>query len=169
MKFKTLYYLLAAFCLVGCKPTEQNYREAYEKTMAGRAASEAEDSTIYTNIRREMRERQMVVGSDTVPVKSQHVSITEGGGGINEYIRRYCVVAGQFKQRFNALSMRERMADGEYPAAFVVQTREPYYFVVAASYDSIAPALEMVERLRSDQDLKIKEPLPFVLQPSQIR
>ncbi len=161
--------LMTIACLVGCKPTEQNYRDAYEKTMAGRAASEAEDSTIYTNIRRQMRERQMVVDGDTVPVKSQFVSITEDGGGALEDIRRFCVVAGQFKQRFNAMMMRERMAGGQYPSTFVVETSEPYYFVVAESYDSIAPAMEMVEALQSDADLKIKAPLPFILQPSQIR
>lgn len=162
--------LLAAIMLTGCKPTEQNYRSAYEKTIAGRADKEADDSTIYTNIRREMKERFMVVDGDSIPVKSQYVSITENGGGINENIKRYCVVAGQFKQRFNALSMRERMADMEdYPGAFVVQTREPYYFVVAASYNEIAPAMKLIEKLRADKELKIKEPLPFILQPSQIR
>lgn len=166
---RVLYILATLALLTACKPTEQNYREAYEKTMAGRTASEAEDSTIYTNIRREMRERQMVLEGDTVPVKSQYVAITEDGGGINEYIRRYCVVAGQFKQRFNAMSMRERMTENGYPAAFVVQTREPYYFVVAASYNEIAPAMALVDSLRADQNLQIKSPLPFILQPSQIK
>lgn len=157
--------------MASCHTNENNMRAAYDRTIAAQEAqdSDMEDNSTYTAIRREMRRGEMAVNGDTLPVGSQFVSITPDGGGIPEYIRRYMVVAGQFKQVFNAKSMRERMVDSGYPGAFVVQTREPYYYVIAASYSEAAPAAEMYHRLQSDPDLKIKSPLPFILSPSQIR
>lgn len=160
----------AAAWLVGlaaCKPTEANYRTAYEKAVAGR--SDEADSTIYTKIRREFVPGTLTYGDRSFPTGSQFVKATEDGGGVAESVKRYCVVAGQFKQIFNAKSMRERLAEGGYPGAFVVQTREPYYFVVAGSSHEIQPAVELFDRLQADTALRLREPAPFILLPSQIK
>ena len=154
-------------CLAACKPTEANYRAAYEKAVAGR--SDEADSTIYTKIRREFVPGTLTYDGRTFPTGSQFVSATEGGGGVSESIKRYCVVAGQFKQIFNAKSMRERMTDNGYPGAFVVQTREPYYFVVAGSSHDIEPAVELFDLLQADTTLRLRDPAPFILLPSQIK
>lgn len=172
MRRAFLQYVLA-LCVVGlaslaaCKPTEANYRAAYEKAAVGRG--ERADSTIYTKIRREFVPGTMTYAGRSFPTGSQFVAATDGGGGINESIKRYCVVAGQFKQIFNAKSMRERLADGGYPGAFVVQTGEPYYFVVAGSSQEVEPAIEIFDKLQADTALHLREPSPFILIPSQIR
>lgn len=158
---------VGALALTGCKPSETHYRAAYEKAVAGRGDSQ--DTTVYTKIRREFTPGQMTYAGRTFPTGSQFVKATDGGGGINESIKRYCVVAGQFKQIFNAKSMRERLTDGGYPGAFVVQTAEPYYFVVAASSDDVKPAIEVFDQLQADTALHLREPVPFILLPAQIR
>lgn len=157
----------ALFALASCKPSEANYRAAYEKAVAGRA-DEAE-STVYTQIRREFVPGAISYDGRAYPTGSQFVAATEGGGGVSESIKRYCVVAGQFKQIFNAKSMRERLADGGYPGAFVVQTREPYYFVVAGSSHDIEPAIDLYDQLQADTALRLRDPAPFILLPAQIR
>lgn len=154
-------------CLAACKPTEANYRAAYERAAVGR--SDQADSTIYTKIRREFVPGQLTYGGRTFPTGSQFVAAAEGGGGINESIKRYCVVAGQFKQIFNAKSMRERLVDAGYPGAFVAQTGEPYYFVVAGSSHEIKPAIEIFDQLQADTALHLREPAPFILLPAQIK
>lgn len=153
--------------LAACKPTEANYRAAYERTVAGR--SDDPDSTIYTQIRREFVPGTLTYAGRAFPTGSQFVAVTEGGGGISESIKRYCVVAGQFKQIFNAKSMRERLTEGGYPGAFVMQTREPYYFVVAGSSHDIEPAIEIFDKLQADTALRLREPAPFILLPAQIK
>ena len=165
MKKTLLIPACAALLLAACKPTEANYRQAYQAAMAAKNTEEAD--SIYGGMRRNINQSEMVVGTDTASYISQWVKVTDGGGGIKEYIKRYCVVAGQFKQAFNAKSMRERLAGNGYPGAFVVQNSEPYYYVIAASYNDAAPAIEMIEKLKADKDLKLRAPLPFVLRPAQ--
>lgn len=173
MKFAR--YIAAAFVTIalaslwGCKPSEKNYRAAYETAIAARDtdANDA-DETVYTRIRRQMKTGTAVVGGDTLAVNTQFVAVTPDGGGINENLKRFCVVVGQFKQVFTAKNMRERLVDNGYPGAFVVQTREPYYFVLAGAYPTLPDAAALLNRVRSDSTLTLRPPLPFILQPSQL-
>lgn len=169
---KLAWLLLAvmAFGAFSCKTNEKNMNDAYVKAIQGRNAdSFGLDSTIYTKIRREMQHGEMTVGDRKVDVSSQWVNVTKDGGGLRESLKRYNVVVGQFKLLFNAKSMRERIADGPYPGAFVVETGEPYYYVIAGSFDEVTPAIDMLERAKADTVLKLKSPLPFILEPAQWR
>ncbi|MDE6612608.1 MAG: SPOR domain-containing protein, partial [Muribaculaceae bacterium] len=73
------------------------------------------------------------------------------------------VVVAQFKQRFNAFSMRERLADGAYSTAFVVETSEPYYYVVAASYADVTEADRALSEIKQAGDIVLRQPCPFIL------
>lgn len=162
--------IVGLFATVGCRTSEANYREAYEKTIAGRDSSLSVDSTIYGAVRREAKMRNMALADgSSVPVHTQHVRITEGGGGINENLRRYNVVVGRFKQLFNARSLRNRLVDGNiYPHAFVVETSEPYYYVVAHSDVSLDSAAYFMRHL-PDNVPAMREPLPFILDATSRR
>lgn len=161
--------LAALIAVTGCKTSEANYRAAYEKAVAQRDNSTELDSTIYGRHRRSLTTREAVVDGDTIQYKSQHVRVTEQGGGIRENLRRYSVVVGQFKTLFNAKSMRERLVDAGYPATFVVETAEPYYYVVLSSHDNLQQAADALEKVRADRKFPIsmREPLPFVLQAAR--
>lgn len=149
--------------MTGCKTTEANYRAAYDKAMAGRDSTAALEQTIYGK-QRPMGGRTAVTESgDTALVKTLPVAVTEGGGGIREWLGPYSVVVGQFKQVFNAKSMRERLADAGYPRAFVVQTAEPYYYVILSSHDSEAEAIKAANSIPDKFPVTLKSPLPFVL------
>lgn len=157
--------LLCVLLLWSCKTNENNYRQAYEKAMEARQNADADlDSTIYGRARRDFGMQRLVAGNDTVDVKVQHVKVTVDGGGINESLKRYSVVAGQYKQLFTAKSMRERLFEAGYPASFVVQTSEPYYYVISASYDDAADAVEALRMLESDKPVAMKAPAPYILQ-----
>jgi len=158
-----LAILILVLAIVSCKTTEANYRAAYEKAMAGRDSLTAIDQTIYGAHRRSMGSKEITVGNDTVEVKIQKVSITEGGGGIREWLRTYSVVVGQFKQVFNAKSLRERLVDSGHSGAFVVETGEPYYFVILSSHNSAEEAVKALKSIPKDFPAAMKEPLPFIL------
>lgn len=165
---KKLLFIIGAvvtlFAVQSCKTTEANYRAAYEKAVAGRDEGVDIDSTIYGKVRRQMTP-QTVTGSDgrTYEVKSQLVRLTPDGGGIRENLREFNVIAGQFKQLFNARSLRERLVDLGYPEAFVVQTAEPYYYVIIASRKDVVQAGEVLAKIKADPPVPMKEPCPFIL------
>ena len=169
-KLLILLLLLGAMC--ACKTTEANYRAAYEKAIAGRDSADAIENTIYGRERRQVGFSYVVApDGDTVAVKKQLVRITEGGGGIRENLKPYCVVVGQFKQKFNAVSMRDRLAieQGILPGAFVVETGEPYFYVVGASFSSLAEATACLKRITGEKAIPFRSPLPFILQATASR
>ncbi len=149
--------------LYGCKTSEENYRRAYEKAVATDDDDMPLDSTIYGANRRQMNSRTVETALGPVTLRTHMVRITEGGGGIRENLKRYNVVAGQFKQLFNAKSMRERLVDSGYPGAFVVETAEPYYYIVAGSYATLDAAAEAMAKIAADGNIAMKAPCPFVL------
>ncbi len=63
---------------------------------------------------------QLSVGQDTLPIRTEAIGYTDGGGASRETVRKYNIVVGQFKQVFNARQMRERLMAGGYPDAFIV-------------------------------------------------
>ena len=154
---------LTAPLLFSCKTTEANYREAYMKTIEGRNAESVLDSTIYGRERRQMQSVTLNTEAGQIEVKRHLVRITEGGGGIPEKLHRYNVVVGQFKQLFNAKSMRERLVDSSFPTAFVVETAEPYYYVVLASFDDAAEAAKALDAFKAKKAMTMREPCPFIL------
>lgn len=151
-----------------CKTTEANYKAAYERAVERK--NEGIDSTVYAAIRREAKPSVIALdGGVQLPLVTEHVSVTPDNGNTSVALRRYCIVAGKFKQIFNARSMRTRLASsGNYPDAFIVQTREPLYYVIAATADTPQDAAAALQKVRNDQTLMLCEPLPWVLQPASL-
>lgn len=164
MKKQILILCAVALLASACKTSEANYRAAYEKTMEARRAEQSVDSTVYGDVRRQATTATVEVSPGvSTEVVSQLVRVTDGGGGIRENLRRYCVVAGQFKQKFNAVSLRDRIVDKGYPGAFVVETAEPYYYIVVGSYSTVREAYDAMQTLKKNQPVPMKAPLPFIL------
>ena len=164
-----LWILLAVLVLPACKTSEANYRAAYEKAVAGRDSLTALENTIYGRHRRNTTSSIAVVGTDTVEMISTPVAVTEGGGGIRESLKPYSVVVGQFKQLVNAKSLRERLVDAGYPRAFVVETAEPYYYILLDSFAKRDEAVETAIRTRNDKafPIALREGMPMVLYAPQ--
>lgn len=156
---------IAALALAGCKTTEANYRAAYE-TAKERSQTGDLDSTVYARIRREARPSTVKVGNDTLPLVTQYVKLTAEGASAGAPLRRYNLVVAQFKQIFNARSMKKRLVDAGYPEALIVETKEPLYYVVAESYDNAAAALGGLNTVKAAPPLPMRDPFPWILQPA---
>lgn len=155
-----LIILLAAF--TACKTSEANYRAAYEKTIAGQEEGKALENTVY-GTQRQLSQTVMINGNDSVPVMMKMVSVLEEAAPVSGAPGKLMIAVGRFKQKFNAVSLRQRLVDDGYDDAFVVQTAEPYYYVVAMSFDKIADAAAALEKVRSNPPVAMKDPLPFIL------
>lgn len=160
---KLIFIGLIALTVYSCKTTEANYRAAYEKTMEARAGQEIDDDNLFGGVQRQMKSSYVVTGSDSIPVSFQYISVVADGDNTPAEMKKYNVVAGQFKQKFNAFSLCRRIKDSGWPDAFIVQTSEPYYYIVAATFDSASDAAAAMKKIRQAPPLEIKPPLPFIL------
>lgn len=158
--------MLAVLALVGCKTNENNYRQAYEAAVAQRNDESGVDSTIYAKIRNSARTSDLVVGNDSMPMRAEYIGYTENGGASRETVKKYNVVVGQFKQVFNARQMRQRLIAAGYDSTFIVHTREPLYYVVTATCSTPEEAFKAFQKVKSDKDLVLRAPVPFILRPA---
>lgn len=156
-----LIFIILAALLASCKTSESNYRAAYEKTMAAR--EDSQDETIYNAHRRNLASQAVISGGDTIPVVIERVSVVVRDGEAKPEVKAYNVVAGRFKQKFNAFSLRDRLVDAGYSEALVVQTAEPYYYIITSTFDSPKDAQAALEQLKSDAPVNMTDPIPFIL------
>lgn len=167
---KKIYPFVISILLLGvysCKTTEANYRSAYE---AAKEKKEAETSDVEQKLLDQQNPRTMVVGSDTIPVRTFYIGYTRDGGADKDrsVVKGYCVTVGKFKQVFNARSMRQRLIDNGYPGAFVVHDNmKDYYVIATATNDSHQAAVDL-ERVRRDSSLVLKPPFPYILMPGHL-
>lgn len=155
----------AATLLTGCRTNENNYRKAYEKAVAenDRGVTEFEN-TIYNRYRAQTRDMTVEYDGKTFSTKYIRVKVTPDGGGINEWLRKYSVVVAEFKQLFNAKSMRNRYESAGYPRAFLVENAEPYYYVVVASSDNPAEMEALCDSIKAAPPVPLKDGFPYILQ-----
>lgn len=154
--------------LQSCRTSEQNYQKAYE-TARQKQIDEAGGATIYNAVRRQATVTPTVVGSDTVPVRKEVVSLPPKSDTPASALKLYNVVAGQFKQLFHARSLVKRLAGAGYPGAFIVQTREPLYYVVALGGDTLSGIMDTYRTLRDNPPFRLIEPCPWILRPADRR
>ncbi len=175
MKFRSfksstiVLLFVVAICssIPACKTTEKNYRQAYERTMTGRDTTIIDyEQTVYGRTRRQMRPTPIIVGGDTLDARVQWVRVTDTASPQNTTLKPYMIVAGEFKQLFNARSMRERLNDAGYTNACVVETSEPFYYVIALTAENSTEALLAVKQLRDKQPFPLRPGMPYVLRPA---
>lgn len=160
---KTFLFIIAFTIIVAsCKTSEANYRQAYEKTIAARDSAD-NDESIYGGVQRRFAQTVVISEGDTIPVRVKHVSVLDGSAPHQVKMQPYNVVVGQFKQKFNAMSLCTRWRENGYPEAFVVQTAEPYYYIIAASYATAAEAKAAIETVSLNPPVAMREPMPFIL------
>lgn len=167
IRFLTALAVTTAMLLAvtSCKTNENNYRKAYEKAVAENDRNVTDfENTIYNRYRGRVRDITVPLGDTTVNARVITVKVTPDGGGIAEWLKKYSVVVAEFKQRFNANSMRSRFLDAGYPRTFLVENAEPYYYVVAASSDNIADMVAVADSIAATSPVPLKEGFPYIMQ-----
>lgn len=139
---------------------------AYERAVSQREDASGIDSTIYSRIRNSAKVSDLVVGTDSMPMRAEYIGYTDKSGASRETVKKYNVVVGQFKQLFNAREMRQRMIDNGYGGTFIVHTREPLYYVVTATASTPEEILAEYRKVQNDKGLTLRSPMPFILRPA---
>ncbi|MCM1349545.1 MAG: hypothetical protein NC338_09055 [Firmicutes bacterium] len=153
--------------MVACKPTEANYRSAYESAKQKQLTG---DSLIDQGLIDQQRPKPLIVGADTLPVRTEYIGYTKGGGADSDrsVVKRYCVVVGKFKQTFNARSMRQRLIDQGYDNALVLHNSLKDYYVIANTTPNAHTARLMLDSVLADTTLRLKAPYPYILRPGHL-
>lgn len=176
---------LALAMFAGCKPSEKHYREVYETTVNARHAGEDEylDSVARAAMQTGGRPVIAHIGDSVLQYRVEWIRPADGESGRpvkhntspavstpgrnTPSPKPYCIIVGQFKQRFNAREMCRRLQGYGYTDAMVFQSSEPRYFVAADTLSTPAEALHTLDSVKSDQRLQLKPPFPTVIQPAQ--
>lgn len=152
--------------LCGCKTSEENYRKVYEVAKQKKAETDSLNAsgTIYDRVRNQGFSTRAVAGGDTLSVRQEYVAEPENIPH-QEYdpMWNYGVVAGQFRQLFHARSMAQRLRDAGYTHAFIVQTREPVYYVVAEGAQQLDAIIPTFKRLQQEPPFPLSAPAPWIL------
>lgn len=168
---RKLFYILSAIALLlsanACRTTEANYKAAYEATRQRQLTG---DSLTDKGLLDQQRPKPMVFGSDTLPVRTEYIGYTKDGGAdtMRTRVKRYCVVVGQFRQVFNARSMRQRLMDHGYHNALVLHNSMKDYYVIANTTPDPHIARLMLDSVKADTSLVLRSPYPYILRPGHL-
>lgn len=147
-----LYVPVALMALImlggGCKPTERNYREAYDAAIAKREKAEADIFIPEGGLESLDGPRTKKVGDITVyyEVKSlrwtQPADVPEGGNVRKDAPRpqAFNVAVGLYKMAVNAASQVDLLTSKGYSGAFPAHVGKDENYAVAASFPTLEEA-----------------------------
>lgn len=165
---KNYTYLITAAAMLllmgACRTTEANYRAAYEQAVAGKESHDPLEGTIYEEIRNRATTHNYIVKGDTLSVKRERVKLSDVPTPAPQLQKAYVVVA-QFKQLFNARSLRDRLKAQGYPDATLLETAEPLYYIAIAGGNDLAQLQTTLNDYRERKPLPVKAPYPLILEP----
>lgn len=145
--------LTATLMLVGCKPTEANYRAAYDSAKAKREAAAAEQMRPASGLLSDDGPQRRIIEGDTLFV--DHVALrledsTKPPG-------RWAVAVGKFKMDTNARAGAAALRDAGWPGALHAKGQGGYHYTVPATTTSLDSA-----RIISRQFVKRNPGYPYV-------
>ncbi|MDE6537656.1 MAG: SPOR domain-containing protein [Muribaculaceae bacterium] len=145
--------LFAVVIMTGCKPTEKNYRQAYEAAKQKREAANAEAMIPATGVMTDEGVTRKVVDGDTLFVTRDRLSRT---GESADKIRPYNVAVGVYKMNTNAKAQAKDLTEKGYDA-YAVETTGNRWFAIAGSFDTLSEARVFIN------DFKKKNPgYPYI-------
>lgn len=151
-----LALLLAA---TACKPTEANYKAAYDAALNRKAHSDDADRELGIapgQLITEDGPLRKSIGGRMMPVLHEHIRWTAGTENAR---KRYNLAVASFKMPTNVESTLRTLLDNGYPAWAGVNA-EGRYYVFAASFDS-------PEQTAAFADKYVKEHKDFIGLPGE--
>lgn len=126
----------AALMFAGCKPTENNYRAAYDAALAKRREAAEQQMRPATGLLDDEGPQMRVLAGDTVFVLSGRLSRLDGSRPEG----KWALAVALYKMDTNARAAASDLALNGYPDAFAAKSTDDNYYTVAAvsaSMDSV--------------------------------
>jgi len=164
MKAKCLLVVAVALVsLTGCKPTERNYKAAYDAALAKREKTETDIEIPESGLISLDGPRTRQVGNekvyyDVIPLRltaSADAKREDSNGVDDPCPMRYNVVVGKYRMATNARSQAAMLWQMGYKGAFPAHVNKDAQYSVAASFDTIEAAAEFIkEFVAAHPDMK---------------
>ncbi|MDE6718161.1 MAG: SPOR domain-containing protein [Muribaculaceae bacterium] len=138
--------LAAGLLIAGCKPTENNYRSAYEAAKNKREAANAEQMIPATGLLSDDGTMLKVVDGDTVFVSRDRLrrdSVSE------KILDTYNVAVGVYKMNTNAYAQAKALKEKGYNSV-AVQTTGDRWYTIAGSFPTIEEAKGFILKFGKD-------------------
>lgn len=121
---------------VGCKPTEKNYKSAYDAAIAKREQAAAEQMRPATGLLSDDGPKMRVLAGDTIFVSQERLRMPDGG----KVPGQWAVAVGVFKMDTNAKASASALRDKGYGRATAVKASEGRYYSLATTVSTLDSA-----------------------------
>lgn len=142
---KYLGVLLIAALFAGCKPTEKNYREAYDAAKAKREAAEAETMIPATGLMSDDGPQLRVVDGDSLYVSRDRLRKVPGE---DSEFGKFNVAVGVYKMNTNAKAQASQLTEEGYKA-MAAQTTGDRWYTVAGVFETLPEAAEFIRKFKA--------------------
>lgn len=129
----------------GCKPTEKNYRAAYDAALAKRDKVAEEQMRPANGLLSDDGPQQRVYEGDTIYVLREIIRMPDGGRLPSKWV----VAVGMFKMDTNAKAGAEALKEEGWPAAFHAKAMGGKYYTIADTASTLGGAAEAAKRFQS--------------------
>lgn len=142
----TIAALISIFSLASCKPTEKNYKTAYDIAVEkrNRQQSDLEIMSGGAKIIRPDEPDKRVIESDTIYLRTLHISAVDPD---RSALMPFNVVVGAFKMPANAFGQKEGLSAEGY-ASRVIAGPEGMYYCVAAGFSDLRDAAAFIKNYK---------------------
>lgn len=141
--------ILAGLCLSGCKPTEKNYRAAYDAARQKKEKKAAADADIYipaTGLQSLSGDKRVEVNGATANLKRIYLKYIGDGDAPGRH--KYNVAVSRYKMPTNVKAHVSRLSS-DYPDAYPAQGSDGYYYVIADTFDDIEVAADFAGKFEA--------------------
>lgn len=162
MKHLTLHLVAAAMIITitSCHSNEMNYKAAYDKAMEKYRDGVGTDE--YERILAEKTRPNYVVNGDSIKLETMRVNVTDDSATV---MKNYSVIVAQFKQKFNAITLRDRLHKEEgFPSYVLFGGPEKKYYVAVKGFEELDVAAAFVKTIDKSVKIKILEPRAWILE-----
>lgn len=137
--------MLLALAATSCKPTETNYKAAYDAAQEKRKATAAADADMAlpaSGLQTIGGPSIRVVNGDSVYVTSERLRFE---GGLENEMRTWNVAVAKYKMPTNCASQTSDLFSEGY-RSFFVRNSEGAYYVIAGSFDTLDEAAAFAKK-----------------------
>lgn len=157
--FQILMLFMFAGTVIGCKPTEKNYKSAYDAAVNKRQSSDALDADLGIpggKLQREGDPALRVVNGDSVYFLVGRLKFIDG----EEHEKhRFNVAVGAYKMQTNCSAQVSDLFAKGY-AAFGASNPGGMFYVIAGSFDTLDEAVSFDKAFQSKESAHIYSGLP---------
>ena len=135
---------LAALLLVGCKPTEKGYQQAYDAALNKRQQAEQEQMLPTTGLLSDDGPQLRVVDGDSIYVLRERIFLP----GDRSRIKGWSVAVGQYKMHTNATANAEQLRAGGYKHAYAARASMEKWFAIVRTVSTLDSAQRISREFR---------------------